>query len=97
MDRGMNLVFKKETVKILQNENPVATGRREEKLYVLDTIRTGGSNHSDALIMREQQPQQLASVHNWHKRLGHLGQDTLIQIQSKSTGIEFTVKEMSCV
>jgi hypothetical protein len=66
----------------LQNQKLVATGRREGKLYALDIIRTGGVNHLEALISREQELQLLASVHEWHKQLGHLGQDMVIQMQS---------------
>lgn len=82
VDNGFTLIFNADGCRILDSSNNLfGTGRRENKLFVLNTTKFYGLS--------------AASVKNnstlWHRRMGHLNLQDLAKLKNATSGINFVL------
>lgn len=80
VDKGFTLIFNADGCRILDSSNNLfGTGRRENKLFVLNTMKCYGLS--------------AASINDneslWHRRMGHLNKQDLAKLKNAVSGINF--------
>lgn len=90
VDKGFTVIFKSNGCRILDSNNVLfGTGRRENKLFVLNTKTSFGLKANASSVNASRTNAVTIDSTLWHRRMGHLNHQDLAKLKNVTSGINF--------